>query len=167
MEIKVSGRAIKLGDHISTDLIYPGKFLNISDPEEIARHSLQGISSDFPGRLEKGCFVVAGVNFGCGSSREQAVVCLKYAGVAAVIAKGFARIFYRNAINQAFPIVQCPEAVDVISDGQIIEVNFLDGKIITRTEEFSFNPLPEFILEIFRAGGLLNYTRNLIQKSPR
>lgn len=165
LRMKIVGKVFKLGDHLNTDLIYPGRFLNVTDPEEMAKHALQGVREDFPSRLEKDCFILAGTNFGCGSSREQAVTCLKHAGVAAVIAKGFARIFYRNAINQGFPIIQCPEAVDLISDAQIIAVNFVEGKIFTDEKEFDFPPPPPFIMEIFKAGGLINYTKKALKES--
>jgi len=160
----LEGRILKLGDSINTDIIYPGRFSPITDPEEMAKHAFQGISDDFPSRIEKNCFIVAGTNFGCGSSREQAVICLKYAGVAGVIAKGFARIFFRNAINQGFPVITCADAVNKISDGEIITVDFAGGKITTATEEFSFPSLPPFIMGIIEAGGLINYTKIALKK---
>jgi len=157
------GCVIKLGDNINTDIIYPGKFLPITDPEEMAKHAFHGISDDFPTRLAKNSFIVAGANFGCGSSREQAVTCLKYAGVAGVIAKGFSRIFFRNAINQGFPVITCANAVDNISDGEIITVDFTGGKIFTEKEGFTFPSLPTFIMDIIESGGLINYTIKAIR----
>lgn len=159
----ISGRVIKLGDNINTDIIYPGRFLPITDPEEMAKHAFQGISDDFS-ELEKNCFIVAGANFGCGSSREQAVTCLRYAKVAGVIAKGFSRIFFRNAINQGFPVITHANAVNKISDGEIITVDFVGGKITTVTEEFTFPSLPPFIMGIIESGGLINYTKIALKK---
>lgn len=159
----VVGRVLKLGDNINTDVIYPGSFLPITDPKEMAKHAFQGISDDFPARLERNSFVLAGINFGGGSSREQAVTCLKYAGVAAVIAKGFSRIFFRNSINQGFPVIVCPGAVDKITDGQIITVDFIGGKIFTEKEEFTFPSLPPLIMDIIGSGGLINYTKRAIK----
>ena len=160
----IEGRVIKLGDSINTDIIYPGRFLPITDPEEMAKHAFQGISDDFPAKLEKNCFIVAGANFGCGSSREQAVTCLRYAGVAGVIAKGFSRIFFRNAINQGFLVITCANAVNKISDGEIITVDFAGGKITTVNEEFTFPSLPPFIMGIIESGGLINYTKIALKK---
>jgi 3-isopropylmalate/(R)-2-methylmalate dehydratase small subunit len=160
----IEGRVIKLGDSINTDIIYPGRFLPITDPEEMAKHAFQGISDDFPAKLEKNCFIVAGTNFGCGSSREQAVTCLRYAGVAGVIAKGFSRIFFRNAINRGFLVITCANAVNKISDGEIITVDFAGGKITTVNEEFIFPSLPSFIMGIIESGGLINYTKITLKK---
>jgi 3-isopropylmalate/(R)-2-methylmalate dehydratase small subunit len=159
----VRGKVFKFGDSINTDIIYPGRFLPVTDPEEMASHAFQGVSDDFPARLEKNCFVLAGTNFGCGSSREQAVTCLKYAGVAGIIAKGFSRIFFRNCINQGFPVITCADAVDEISDGQIISVDFAGGKIFTEKEEFTFPSLSPFIMDIINSGGLINYTMKVIK----
>ncbi len=159
----IEGRVIKLGDNINTDIIYPGRFLPITDPEEMAKHAFQDISNDLSSKLGKGCFIVAGNNFGCGSSREQAVTSLKYAGVGCVIAKGFARIFFRNAINHGFFIITLP-TVDKLSDGEIITVDFAGGKILTVNEELTFPSLPPFVMEIIEAGGLINYTKEVIKR---
>jgi 3-isopropylmalate/(R)-2-methylmalate dehydratase small subunit len=162
-EEKLIGKAIKFEDNINTDIIYPSKFLSITDPIEMANHAFKGVSEKFPDRLEKNTFIVAGNNFGCGSSREQAVTCLKFAGVAAVIAKGFSRIYYRNAINQGFPIIQSVEAVDNIKEGDVITVNFDEGKILTKKGVFTFSAFPPFIIEIINAGGLIEYTKAKIR----
>lgn len=163
----ITGKVIKFGDNVNTDVIYPSKFLSITDPTEMAKHAFKGVSEDFSNRIEKNSFIVAGHNFGCGSSREQAVTCLKFAGVATVIAKGFSRIYYRNAINEGFPIIQCINAVDNIKDGDVISVDFDEGKILTNTEEFKFSPFPPFIIEIFNAGGLVEYTKNRIKSGKK
>lgn len=159
----INGQVIKLGDNVNTDIIYPSRFIPIIDPEEMAKHAFQGISDDFPSKITKNSFVVAGINFGCGSSREQAVTCLRYAGLAGVIAKGFSRIFFRNAINQGIPVITCANAVDRISDGETITVDFAGGKIITEKEEFTFPSLPPFIMDIIECGGLINYTNKVIK----
>jgi 3-isopropylmalate/(R)-2-methylmalate dehydratase small subunit len=159
----IKGKVIKFGDHINTDVIYPSRFLSIAEPLEMAKHAFEVYSEEFPKRIEKNSFIVAGHNFGCGSSREQAVTCLKFAGVAAVIAKGFSRIYYRNAINEGFRIIQCNKAVDNIQDGEIITVDFDAGEVITSREIFRFNPFPSFISEIINAGGLVEYTKNKIK----
>ncbi len=159
----IKGRVIKLGDNVNTDIIYPGRFMPITDPEEMAKHAFQGISDDFPSKITENSFVVAGINFGGGSSREQAVTCLRYAGVAGIIAKGFSRIFFRNAINQGFPVITCANAVDKISDGETITVDFTGGKIFTEKEEFTFPSLPPFIMDIIECGGLINYTKKAMK----
>ncbi len=158
----IRGPVIKLGDSINTDLIYPGAYLNLVDPKEIAMHALEGIDPDFPEKIVPGSIVVGGVNFGCGSSREGAVTCLKHAGVGAVLAKSFARIYFRNMINQGFLPVECPEAVDAISDGQEISIDPVNGKILVGEKTFQFERLPEFILGVIASGGLIPYTRNSI-----
>ena len=123
-----SGRVWKYGENVNTDVIFPGKYTySVLDPEEMAGHALEDLDPDFAGSVQPGDVVVAGKNFGCGSSREQAATCLKFAGVQAVIAKSFARIFFRNAINQGLPVIQCPEAVDGISDNEKIAIDFSAG----------------------------------------
>ena len=162
MSEKFCGIAIKLGDNINTDVIFPGAYMNISDPFEMAKHALEGISEDFPSRIEEGSIVVGGVNFGCGSSREGAVTSLKYAGVAAIIVKSFSRIYYRNVINQGLPPLECPEAVDYIEDGNNVCIDFSEGKISIGSKSFGFVPLPLFVQEILKEGGLLNYTKRKV-----
>jgi len=156
-----NARVIKLADNINTDIIYPSRFLPITNPEEMAKHALQGINASFPTKIERNCVIVAGINFGCGSAREHAVTSLKYAGVAAIIAKSFSRIFFRNSINQGLPVITCPDAVDKISDGETITVDFAGGKILKTGEEFNFPPLPPFIMNIIKFGGLINYTKRI------
>ena len=150
------GRAWKYGDDINTDVIFPGRYLAITDPEEMAQHAMEDLDPDFVKNVQKGDVVVAGSYFGCGSSREQAVTCLKHAGVSAIVAKSFARIFYRNAVNLGMPVVQCSET-DKIEKGDEVEVDLRSGvlKIINRNEVLEFKPLPEFILGIIEDGGLI------------
>jgi len=162
MSEKFCGTAIKLGDNINTDIIFPGAYMNISDPFEMAKHALEGISEDFPSRIEEGSIVVGGVNFGCGSSREGAVTSLKYAGVVAIITKSFSRIYYRNVINQGLMPVECSEAVGHIADGQEICISLSQGKVWIGSKSFDFVPPPAFVQEILKEGGLLNYTKRKI-----
>jgi len=123
--MSIKGKAWKYGDDVNTDVIFPGKYTyTITDPKEMALHALEDLDSKFAKEVKKEDIIVAGRNFGCGSSREQAATCLKYAGVGAIVAKSFARIFFRNAINQGLPLVQCKEAAENISSGELIEINF-------------------------------------------
>jgi len=162
----MGGKAWKYGDDVNTDVIFPGKYTySVFDPKEMAQHALEDLDPDFTRRVKPGDFIVAGKNFGCGSSREQAATCLKFAGIQAVIAKSFARIFFRNAINQGLPVIQCPEAVDNIKNGEEIDVLFSAGKIETKRGIFDFAPLPESILNILEAGGLIPYIKKRIKKS--
>jgi len=157
---KVKGKVIKLGDNINTDVIYPGRYLPIIDAEEMALHALEGLDPDFPKKIQKGDVIVAGKNFGCGSSREQAATCLKFAGISAVIAKSFSRIFFRNGINQGLPIVVSHEAVDMIEDGDEVEIDFTSGKIILKAgKTIGFKEFPDFIFSILDAGGLIPYVQ--------
>ncbi|MFP4082615.1 MAG: 3-isopropylmalate dehydratase small subunit [Candidatus Aminicenantes bacterium] len=159
------GRVWKYGDNINTDVIFPGKYTySILEPEEMAKHALEDLDPDFARKVKPHDVVVAGSNFGCGSSREQAATCLKYAGVQAVIAKSFARIFFRNAINQGLPAVQSVEAAERIQQGEEVEIDFSRGEIKTQKEVFSFPPLPESVLRILEAGGLIPYTKRKLQK---
>ncbi|MDH4218879.1 MAG: 3-isopropylmalate dehydratase small subunit [Candidatus Aminicenantes bacterium] len=163
------GKVWKYGDEINTDVIFPGKYTySILEPEEMARHALEDLDPEFAQEVRPGDILVAGKNFGCGSSREQAATCLKFAGVQAIIAKSFARIFFRNAINQGLPVIQCSQAVDDIKNGEEITINFSEGRIETKRDVFDFAPLPEYILEILESGGLIPYIKNKIesQKKP-
>jgi 3-isopropylmalate/(R)-2-methylmalate dehydratase small subunit len=151
----VRGRVWKLGDNVDTDVIYPGKYLPILDPAEMARHALEGLDASFPDKLKQGDLIAAGSNFGCGSSREQAAACLKTAGVACVIAKSFARIFFRNAVNLGLPLVECPGAAETIKTGDVVSVDFKGGIVRTPGGEFRFPALPAVVMEILDAGGLI------------
>ena len=160
------GKVWKYGDNVNTDVIFPGKYTyTLMEPEEMARHALEDLDPDFAGKVNPGDIVVAGKNFGCGSSREQAASCLKYAGVQVVIAKSFARIFFRNAINQGLPVIQSPGAVDNIAAGEEIRIDFTQGKIHCRQGTFEFPPFPESVLGILEAGGLIAYTRQKLLKN--
>jgi len=150
------------GDDVNTDLIIPGKYLELVDPEEMARHAMEGIDPEFPKKIQKGDIVVGGTNFGCGSSREHAPLALKYAGVSAVVAESFARIYYRNSINIGLPALECPGIVEAVDDGDVVEVDITSGTVknVRTGAELSFTPLPGFMVEILREGGLVTYIRN-------
>ncbi len=157
---KIKGKVIKLGDNVDTDVIYPGRYLPIIDAEEMALHALEGLDPDFPDKIQKGDIIVAGKNFGCGSSREQAATCLKSAGIAAVIAKSFSRLFFRNGINQGLPIVVSIDAIDRINNGDEVEIDFSAGSItLAGGEIIQFSEFPGFIFSILDAGGLIPYVK--------
>ncbi len=159
------GRVWKYGDNVNTDVIFPGKYTySILEPEEMARHALEDLDPGFAQKVKPGDVIVAGRNFGCGSSREQAATCLKYAGVQAVVAKSFARIFFRNAINQGLPVLQSEEAVDSIEDGGEIEIDFDRGSIKTARGDFTFPSFPESVKGILEAGGLIPYTKKKLER---
>jgi len=159
------GRVWKYGDNVNTDVIFPGKYTySILEPEEMARHALEDLDPGFAQKVKPGDVIVAGRNFGCGSSREQAATCLKYAGIQAVVAKSFARIFFRNAINQGLPALQSEEAVDSIEDGEKIEIDFDRGSIKTARGDFTFPLFPESVMGILLAGGLIPYTKKKLER---
>lgn len=151
------GTAHKYGDHVDTDVIIPARYLNTQSHAELAAHCMEDIDKDFPQKNKPGDIMVAGLNFGCGSSREHAPIAIKAAGVSCVIAKNFARIFYRNAINIGFPILECPEAVDGVNPGDQVSVDFQSGVIVNETTGRTFQavPFPEFVNGIIEHGGLL------------
>lgn len=153
------GTVFKYGDNVDTDVIIPARYLNSSDPAELAAHCMEDIDSDFITKVKPGDIIVADKNFGCGSSREHAPIAIKAAGVSCVIAKTFARIFYRNAINIGLPIVECAEAPDAIEEGDDVEVDFDSGIITDRTKGITFQgqAFPEFMQKIIDCGGLINY----------
>lgn len=153
------GTVFKYGDNVDTDVIIPARYLNSSDPAELAAHCMEDIDKDFIGRVKKGDIIVAEKNFGCGSSREHAPIAIKAAGVSCVIAETFARIFYRNAINIGLPIIECPEAARGIAAGDQVEVNFDTGIItdLTTGSTFKGQAFPEFMQKIIAAEGLINY----------
>ncbi len=158
------GRAWKFGDDIDTDVIIQGKYLVINDPKELAKHVFENIRPEFAKEVKPGDFVVAGENFGCGSSREHAPLALKATGIRAVIAKSFARIFFRNAINIGLMVLECN--TDKIDDGDELEVNLDRSVVINKTkgEEYQINPIPEFLRQIMDKGGLINFARELYRK---
>ena len=154
------GKVWKYGDDINTDIIFPGKYTyTISAPEEMAEHALEDLDPDFVKNVSVGDYIVAGKNFGCGSSREQAAVCLKYAGIRAVIGESFARIFFRNAINLGLPVIQCKEAVEKLEKDDLIEIDFENGIIKSHKGNFMFPPLPDAVIGIVNSGGLIEYTQ--------
>ena len=150
---------------MNTDVIFPGKYTySPMEPEEMAEHALEDLDPEFAERVEPGDFIVAGRNFGCGSSREQAAICLKQAGVQAVIARSFARIFYRNSINQGLPVIQCPKLTEAVETGDEIDLHLHQGVIRKGNKEYSFPFLPDSVMGILKEGGLIPYTRKRIQK---
>lgn len=157
----LAGKAWKYGDDVDTDVIIPARYLNTSDPVELARHCMEDIDGSFAGKVSPGDFIVAGKNFGCGSSREHAPISIKASGASAVIARSFARIFYRNAFNMGLPIFEAPEAVDGIEAGDRLAVDMEKGILRNESKgkEYRFSPIPPFMQELVAAGGLLNYIK--------
>ncbi|OGD22359.1 MAG: 3-isopropylmalate dehydratase [Candidatus Aminicenantes bacterium RBG_13_59_9] len=158
------GRVWKYGDDINTDVIFAGKYTyTIMSPEDMAKHALEDLDPGFAAKVRPGDVIVAGANFGCGSSREQAAACLKYAGIQAVVARSFARIYFRNAINLGLPVLQCPEAVDRLESGDEVEIDFSGGRILSAKGVFLFPPLHESVIGILEAGGLIEYTKKKLE----
>lgn len=155
--MKYTGNVIKYGDNVDTDVIIPARYLNTSDHAELASHCMEDLDKTFVSRVQPGDIITAGQNFGCGSSREHAPIAIKASGVSLVIAKSFARIFYRNSINIGLAIVECPEAVDGISEGDKVEADMDNGIIrnLTTGKEYKTAPFPEFIQKIIENGGLI------------
>jgi 3-isopropylmalate/(R)-2-methylmalate dehydratase small subunit len=164
--MKVSGTALKFGDNVDTDVILPGKYLVLIDPHELAKHAMEGLDFAFPEKAKKGVIVVGGKNFGCGSSREQAPLALKYAGVKCVLADSFARIFFRNAINIGLPVIEYKGISTAINNGDEITVDLKAGTIqnLTKGGIFQATKLPPFILEILADGGLIENLRRRLKK---
>ena len=163
MEI-IRGRVWKYGDNINTDVIFPGKYTyTVSEPAEMPAHALEDLDTNFASGVKPGDIIIAGKNWGCGSSREQAVTCLKESGLGAIIAESFARIYYRNCLNAALPALICPEFVHAIQDGEQVEIDLDKGEIRTSKGIYSFSPLPEVVREIFDAGGLIAHTKRRLQ----
>ncbi|WP_457607477.1 3-isopropylmalate dehydratase small subunit [Nitratifractor sp.] len=159
------GKAWKFGDNVDTDLIIAARYLNTSEPSELAKHVMEDADPEFVNKMEPGDIIVAGENFGCGSSREHAPIALKAAGVAAVIAPTFARIFYRNAFNMGLPIFELPEA-DEIVEGDVVRIDMESGEVIDETtgKRYKFVPIPEFMQELVDAGGLIEYAKKELAK---
>ena len=164
--MKLRGRVWKFGDDLNTDLIIPGKYLEMTDPKEMAIHAMEGVDSNFAEGVSPGDIVVGGRNFGCGSSREQAPLALKYAGVGAVVAESYARIFYRNAINIGLPALECPGVTGAVYAGDILEIDTTRGVIENTSTgiQLRFTPLPVFIGKILNEGGLVAYLRKHIDE---
>ena len=157
--MKALGKVFKYGDNVDTDVIIPARYLNSSDPAELATHCMEDIDKDFVKNVQKGDIIVAEKNFGCGSSREHAPISIKAAGVSCVIAETFARIFYRNAINIGLPIIECKEGSENIEAGDEVEIDFDSGVIVNKTKNQSYQgqAFPEFMQKIIKAEGLMNY----------
>ena len=164
--MKVSGPAIKFGKNIDTDVILPGKYLVLVDPYDLAKHALEGLDPNFPDKAKKGVIIVGGKNFGCGSSREQAPLALKYSGVKCVIAETFARIFFRNAINIGLPVIECKGISAAVENGDKLTVDFEAGTVqnLSKGRSFQVTKLPPFILEILSDGGLIKNLRRRMNK---
>ena len=161
--MKITGKAIKYGDSISTDLIYPGKYTyQLLNEDQMAAHALEDLDSEFSKKDVNGMILVAGENWGCGSAREQAVKCLKYKGIRAIIAKSISRIYFRNCINEGLAPIICPEAADYIEDGQEITIEMCNGTITAGEKIFTFPALPEFVDGILNEGGLIPHIKTEI-----
>lgn len=156
------GKVLKYGDNVDTDVIIPARYLNSADPKELASHCMEDLDKDFTNKVHPGDIIVAGYNFGCGSSREHAPIAIKESGISCVIARSFARIFYRNSINIGLAILECEEACDKIFDGDEVEIDFDTGiiKNLTKNEGYQAQPFPDFIKGIINSNGLLNYLKN-------
>ncbi|MGQ9598402.1 MAG: 3-isopropylmalate dehydratase small subunit [Anaerolineae bacterium] len=167
--MRLTGRSWKYGDHVDTDVIIPARYLNTSVMGELARHCLEDLDPKFATLVQPGDVIVAGENFGCGSSREHAPLAIKGAGVGCVIARSFARIFYRNAINIGLPILECPAAVDEIENGHRVEVDLKSGQVqnLTTGRVFQAEPYPPFMMAIIESGGLVPYTRQRLKNDQK
>jgi len=161
--MRIQGRVHKFGDDIDTDVIIPARYLNTTDPEELAGHCMEAADPDFPNKVQPGDIIIAGKNFGSGSSREHAAIALKAAGVSLVIAKSFARIFYRNAFNTGLPLLECEDAVEAARPGDVFEVELETGRIknLTTGQEFKAVPIPAFMLRLIKDGGLVEHLKKI------
>jgi 3-isopropylmalate/(R)-2-methylmalate dehydratase small subunit len=161
----IRGKVWRFGNDVDTDAIIPARYLNTSDPKELARHVMEDADKDFARKVSSGDFIIAGKNFGCGSSREHAPIAIKAAGIQAVIAKSFARIFYRNAFNIGLPIFESAEASEKVREGDEIEIDADRGIIrnVTTQEEYNANPIPPFMQELIDAGGLIEWTKRKLE----
>jgi 3-isopropylmalate/(R)-2-methylmalate dehydratase small subunit len=162
----VKGNAVKFGNNIDTDVILPGKWLSLIDPNELAKHAMEGLDPSFPRKAEKCIIIIGGKNFGCGSSREQAPLALKYAGVQCVLAESFARIFYRNSINIGLPVIECIGISEAANNGDELSIDLEAGKIqnLTKKQTLQGTKLPPFIMEILSDGGLIENLRKKMNK---
>jgi 3-isopropylmalate/(R)-2-methylmalate dehydratase small subunit len=164
--MKLKGKVFKYGADVNTDVIIPARYLNVSDPDELAKHCMEDIDADFLKKVRPGDIIMATTNFGCGSSREHAPLAIKTAGVSCVIARSFARIFFRNAINIGLPLLECAEAVANTGSGDVLGVDLASGQIenLTKRKTFTARPYPEFMAELISAGGLVEYTKNRLAR---
>ncbi len=158
----IKGKVHKYGQNIDTDAIISARYLNTSDPAELAMHVFEDLDADFAINVQKGDIIVAGANFGCGSSREHAPVAIKAAGVAAIIAPSFARIFYRNSINIGLPLIESKEAAEAVDAGEEVEIDIEKGIVSVDGKTYKAKPFPEFVLEIIEAGGLMSLTKQML-----
>lgn len=165
--MKVCGAVHKYGDNVDTDVILPGPYMNLSTPETLGKHCMEDLDREFLNRVRPGDIIVAGENFGCGSSREQAPLSIKGSGIDAVIAKSFARIFFRNAINIGLSILECPEAVEDAETGDLMEADICLGTITNRTKKKTYRAksYPPFLVELIVSGGLIEYTRRRLAET--
>jgi len=163
--LQLKGKVHKFGADVNTDVIIPARYLNVSEPSELAKHCMEDIDPEFTAKVKFGDVIVATTNFGCGSSREHAPLAIKACGISCVIAQSFARIFFRNAINIGLPLLEYTESLDVIEDGDILEVDLSAGVIknITKNKTLMANPYPEFMMDIIDANGLIEYTKRRLQ----
>jgi len=159
MENIIKGRVLKFGDNVDTDIIYPGSFLKERDPKKMAEYAFEGFEKGFAKKIQPGDIIVAGKNFGCGSSREQAATCLKALGIAAIVAKSFSRIYFRNAINQGIPIITCSEEIEKIENHETAEIDFAAGKVTAKAGTYNFPALPDHMLSILKDGGLIEHVK--------
>jgi 3-isopropylmalate dehydratase small subunit len=164
--MKFKGKAWKFGADIDTDQIIPARYLNTSDPKELAKHCMEDADPQFINKMKPGDIIVADKNFGCGSSREHAPLAIKAAGISCVIAKSFARIFYRNSFNMGLPILECPDAAAAIQEGDEVEVNMSTGEIVnlTKNKRFRSQPIPPFMQELINTGGLMEWVKKRVKK---
>ncbi len=162
----IQGKVIKYGNNVDTDVIIPARYLNSSDPKELAAHCMEDLDKTFPDRVQPGDIMAAGRNFGCGSSREHAPIALKASGIGCIVAETFARIFYRNAINIGLPIVECPEAARDMEDGDAVTIDVSTGIITNHTKDkiYQAPPFPAFMQEIIQADGLINYIKERVSR---
>ncbi len=162
----IKGKVHKYGSNVDTDVIIPARYLNTTDPAELASHCMEDIDAEFVKKVKPGDIIVAEDNFGCGSSREHAPIAIKASGVGAVVANTFARIFYRNALNTGLPILECPEAVAGASNGDEMEIDLESGNIrnLTTGKAYQAKPFPPFMRQLIESGGLVNYTRNRLNR---
>jgi len=161
----LKGKVFKFGENVDTDAIIPARYLNVSEPAELAKHCMEDIDLEFVKKVNAGDIIVATTNFGCGSSREHAPIAIKASGISCVIAKSFARIFFRNAINIGLPVLECSEAVDNTKSGDILEVDLSNGRIknLNNGKEFTAEPYPDFMGQLISAGGLIEYTKKRLE----
>jgi len=164
--LEICGKTVKFGNDVNTDLIIPGKYLTTLDPQELAEHAMEGLDPEFASKASEGVIIVAGRNFGCGSSREQAPIALKYAGVKGVLAQSFARIFYRNAINIGLPVLECSGIFSKVDPGDELCVDLAGGKVVDLSKNMSFqaHEFPNSVLEIIGDGGLIEHLKKRLRR---